>query len=319
MTNTYTRGLHEVAHGVWAWLLPNGEWGMSNAGLVQGDGRSFLVDTLFDLPLTNEMLDAMSDLTSSAPIEGALNTHANGDHCFGNQLLGEDVTIYATRDTDHEIQHGTTPERLRMLVSSDFGPVLSPFLRRCFGAFQFDGITLRSADVTFDEALTVTVGGRDVDLLRLGPAHTAGDAIAYVADAGVVFAGDLLFIGGTPIMWEGSLENWIRACDSMSALDPTVVVPGHGPLTDVDGIAGMRGYLAHVKDRIGDGVKAGRTWRETADRMDLDRYASWPQAERIVVTTYQAYRQAEMDTPQEDGADLFGEMAAWQQRHAGRC
>ncbi|WP_406292987.1 MBL fold metallo-hydrolase [Embleya sp. NBC_00888] len=316
MTNTYTRGLHEIAAGIWAWLLPDGEWGMSNAGLVQGEGQSFLVDTLFDLTLTSEMLDAMADLTASTPIQGVLNTHANGDHCFGNQLLDDTATVYATSETDHEIQHGTTPERLHMLATSDFGPVLSPFLRSCFGAFDFTGITLRNADTVFDDSLTVTVGGRDVELLRLGPAHTAGDAIAHVPDAGVIFAGDLLFIGGTPIMWAGSLTNWLRACDRMTALDPTVVVPGHGPLTDVGGVAEMRGYLAHVKDRIADGVAAGRPWRETADRMDLDRYASWPQAERIVVTTYQAYRQAAVDTPQEDGIDLFGEMAAWQQRHA---
>lgn len=268
-TNTYTRGLHQVAPGVSAWLLPDGEWGMSNAGLVQGEGESFLVDTLFDLLLTTEMLQAMSGTTGNSPIRAALNTHANGDHCFGNQLLADDVTIYATRDTDHEIHHGTTPERLRMLVTSDFGPVTSPFLRSCFGRFHFEGITLRAADVTFEDALTVSVGGRDVELLRLGPAHTAGDAIAFVPDAGVLFTGDLLFIGGTPIMWAGSLENWLRACDRMRALDPTAVVPGHGPLTDLDGIAEMRSYLAHVKDQIAEGFAAGRPWRETADRMDL--------------------------------------------------
>lgn len=315
MAITYTRGLHEVAPGVWAWLLPDGEWGMSNAGLVQGDGHSFLVDTLFDLPLTTEMLDGMARLTTATPIQGALNTHANGDHCFGNQLLGDAVTVYATRDTDHEIQHGTTPERLRMLVTSDFGPVLSPFLRHCFGAFEFEGITLRSADEVFDDVLTVSVGGRDVELLRLGPAHTAGDAIAHVPDAHVVFAGDLLFIGGTPIMWAGSLENWLRACDRMTALDPEVVVPGHGPVTDVGGIAEMRGYLAHVQDRIIAAVRAGLPWREAADRMDLDRYASWPQAERVVVTTYHAYRQAVEETPKAESIELFGEMADWQLRH----
>ncbi|MCR1786732.1 MBL fold metallo-hydrolase [Nocardioides carbamazepini] len=318
MAIDYTRGLHEVGPDVWAWLLPDGEWGMSNAGLVRGVDQSFLVDTLFDLPLTTEMLDALAGLVEAAPIAGALNTHANGDHCFGNQLLGDDVKIHATRDTDHEIHHGTTPERLQMLVSSDFGPVTSEFLRSCFGAFDFEGIALRGADVTFDDELTVDVGGRAVELLRLGPAHTAGDAIAHVPDAKVVFAGDLLFIGGTPIMWAGSLENWMRACDRMAALDPDVVVPGHGPVTDVDGIAEMRRYLAHVTEGIADALAAGRPWREAADRMDLDRFASWPQAERIVVTTYHAYRQAVAGVPAEDGVHLFGEMAAWRQRHAGR-
>ncbi|MDT5044256.1 MAG: hypothetical protein QOG75_109, partial [Mycobacterium sp.] len=51
----YTKGLHEIADGVWAWLAPDGSWGWSNAGLVEGDGRTLLVDTLFDLKLTGEM------------------------------------------------------------------------------------------------------------------------------------------------------------------------------------------------------------------------------------------------------------------------
>ena len=59
----YTRGLHEVGDRVWAWTLPDGGYGWSNAGLVAGDGASLLVDTLFDLALTREMLDAMKPMT----------------------------------------------------------------------------------------------------------------------------------------------------------------------------------------------------------------------------------------------------------------
>src|SRR6201995_2889713 len=76
----YTRGLHEVSDRVWAWMLPDGGYGWSNAGLVAGDGASLLVDTLFDLPLTREMLTAMTPVTDRAPITDALITHSNGDH-----------------------------------------------------------------------------------------------------------------------------------------------------------------------------------------------------------------------------------------------
>ena len=83
----YTKGLHELGDGCYAYLQPDGSWGWSNAGLVVGDGASLLVDTLFDLKLTAEMLDAMQHATRVAPIATAVNTHANGDHCYGNQLL----------------------------------------------------------------------------------------------------------------------------------------------------------------------------------------------------------------------------------------
>ena len=77
------------ARGVYAWLAPDGSWGWSNAGLVADGERSLLVDTLFDLPLTREMLAAMRRAEPRAAAASTLlvNTHANGDHCYGNQLV----------------------------------------------------------------------------------------------------------------------------------------------------------------------------------------------------------------------------------------
>jgi glyoxylase-like metal-dependent hydrolase (beta-lactamase superfamily II) len=96
---------------------------------------------------------------------------------------------------------------------------------------------------------TVEVGGRRIDLLNLGPAHTAADSVVHVPDAGVLFGGDLLFIGCTPIVWAGPIANWVAACDAMIALDAPTVVPGHGPVTDPDGIRAVRGYLVHVAEQ----------------------------------------------------------------------
>src|SRR3954451_23865234 len=79
-------GLHELAPGVFAWLQPNGEWGESNAGLVVGDGAALLVDTLWDPRLTGRMLDAVNARVG-VPIRVTVNTHSDGDHVWGNQLL----------------------------------------------------------------------------------------------------------------------------------------------------------------------------------------------------------------------------------------
>ena len=92
----YTKGLHELGDGCFAYLQPDGGWGWSNAGLVVGDGQSLLVDTLFDLHLTAEMLDAMAPHTAAAPISHVVNTHANGDHCYGNQLVAGAEIIAST-------------------------------------------------------------------------------------------------------------------------------------------------------------------------------------------------------------------------------
>ncbi|MDO9175410.1 MAG: MBL fold metallo-hydrolase, partial [Actinomycetota bacterium] len=99
---SFEKGLHELGQQCFAYLQPDGSWGWSNAGLVVGDGASLLVDTLFDLPLTAEMLASMAPVTAAAPIGTLLNTHANGDHCYGNQLV-EGAEIIASDATAHEM------------------------------------------------------------------------------------------------------------------------------------------------------------------------------------------------------------------------
>ncbi len=307
----YTRGLHEVGDRVWAWTLPDGGYGWSNAGLVSGDGASLLVDTLFDLALTREMLTAMQPITERAPITDALITHSNGDHTHGNQLLDASVRIIAAQGTADEIEHGMAPEMLAMVQTANLGPVATPYTRDRFGHFDFSGIQVRNADQTFDRDLSIDVGGRRIELLNLGPAHTAADSVVHVPDAGVLFGGDLLFIGCTPIVWAGPIANWVAACDAMIALDAPMVVPGHGPITDPDGIRAVRGYLAHVGEQAKAAYDKGLSWAEAADTIDLGEYASWLDAERVVVNIYQRYRELDPDTPQLETMALLVMQAEW--------
>jgi 2-keto-4-pentenoate hydratase/2-oxohepta-3-ene-1,7-dioic acid hydratase in catechol pathway/glyoxylase-like metal-dependent hydrolase (beta-lactamase superfamily II) len=313
----YTRGLHEVADRVWAWTLPDGGYGWSNAGLVAGEGASLLVDTLFDLALTREMLAAMRHITSAAPITDALITHSNGDHTHGNQLLDDSVRIIAARGTAEEIAHGMAPEMLAMAQTANLGPVATPYTRDRFGHFDFSGITVRNADQTFDRELTIGVGGRRIDLLNLGPAHTAADSVVHVPDAGVLFGGDLLFIGCTTIVWAGPIANWVAACDAMIGLDAPTVVPGHGPVTDPDGIRAVRGYLVHVAEQAEAAYRQGLTWAEAADTIDLGEYATWLDAERVVVNVYQRYRELDPQTPQLEVMALLVMQAEWLAKRSG--
>jgi 2-keto-4-pentenoate hydratase/2-oxohepta-3-ene-1,7-dioic acid hydratase in catechol pathway/glyoxylase-like metal-dependent hydrolase (beta-lactamase superfamily II) len=313
----YTRGLHEVAESVWAWTLPDGGYGWSNAGLISGEGESLLVDTLFDCHLTAEMLDAMRPMTDAAPITKALITHSNGDHTHGNQLLDPSVRIIAATGTAEEIAHEMAPEMLAMVQHADLGPTATRYLRERFGPFDFGGIKLRNADITFDDKLDIDVGGRPVALLNLGPAHTAADSVVHVPDAGVLFAGDLLFIGGTPIVWAGPISNWITACDAMIALDAPTVVPGHGPITDPDGIRAVRGYFEHILAEIDAAHGKGLTFAEAADRIDLGEYADWLDSERVVVNVYQRYRELEPQTPALPPLALLAMQADWHVKRGG--
>ena len=287
----YDKGLHELGDACFAYLQPDGSWGWSNAGLVVGDGASLLVDTLFDLHLTRDMLATMTQHTTSAPIATLLNTHANGDHCYGNQLVAG-VEIIASEATAHEMSE--VPPAMLHALNTAPGEVGALF-RHFFGAFDFDGIDVAMPTRTFHGRLDIEVGGRAVELIEVGPAHTRGDTIVYVPDAKTVYTGDILFIGGTPIVWAGPLSNWVAACDLMLGMDVETVVPGHGPLTDKAGVAAVRDYLAFVDEaaagRHAAGLDAWEAAREIAQEIGArEEFRGWGEFGRIAVNVDTAYR-----------------------------
>jgi glyoxylase-like metal-dependent hydrolase (beta-lactamase superfamily II) len=314
MDIAYTKGLHELGDGLYAYLQPDGGWGWSNAGLITGEGTSLLVDTLYDLHLTREMLDAMAPVSERHPIDAAVNTHANPDHCFGNELLPAAAEIYASAATAAEMGD-LSPEMLHGLKSAPgMPPELADFVAHAFGPFDFEGITLRRPSQTFDGQLDLRVGERDVTFLVLGPAHTAGDTIIHVPDAGAVFTGDLLFIGGTPIVW-ASLSNWLAACDRILALKPSMLIPGHGPVTDTSGVGDVRRYLNYVKDEARARFAAGLSPQEAADDIDISAFSDWGDPERLAANVFAAYRELDPELPAPTPPQLFVEMARWRAAH----
>ena len=102
-----SRGLTDLGQGCFAYLQPDGSWGWNNAGLICDGEASLLVDTLFDVRLTAEMLHAMRSAVPAARSLGSVvNTHANGDHCWGNQLVRE-CEIIASRRSAEEMSEIT--------------------------------------------------------------------------------------------------------------------------------------------------------------------------------------------------------------------
>jgi cyclase len=314
MAVAYRKGLHELGAGLFAYLQPDGTWGWSNAGLITADGTSLLVDTLFDLELTREMLAAMRAITDRHPIDAAMNTHGNGDHCFGNELLPAGADIYATVGAGAEMR-AAPPQLLDELKhAGSLGPELSAYVQRIFGPFRFEGIELRPPTETFEGRLELRVGDRAVELIEVGPAHTDGDAIVHVPDAGVVFTGDILFVQGTPIVWAGPVSNWLDACDRILALDARTLVPGHGPVTDATGVLEVKRYLTYVRDEARARFDAGMDAEQAADDVDLSDFAGWGDPERIAVNVETVYRELEPGRPAATRPELFVRMARWASR-----
>jgi glyoxylase-like metal-dependent hydrolase (beta-lactamase superfamily II) len=312
----YTRGLHELGDGLFAYLQPDGGWGWSNAGLITAAGTSLLVDTLFDLRVTREMLDAMAPVTQSHPIEQAMNTHGNGDHWFGNELLPDGIPIVTSAAALEEMRAVPPAAAQLMFHELELGPEWEAFARQTFRRFDFSGIEPRLPTESFTGHAERHVGDREVQLIELGPAHTAGDAIAFVPDARVVFTGDLLFVEGTPVMWAGPASRWIEACDRILELDADTLVPGHGPVTDASGVRDLQRYLRFVADESRMRFEAGMDEQAAADDIEIPQdFSDWGDGERIVVNVSTIYRELDPALPPVPPPELFVRMARWRARH----
>ena len=306
----YTRGLHDLGNSLYAYLQPDGTWGWSNAGLITDGEASLLVDTLFDLRLTREMLETMRRaVPAAAHIDIVVNTHANGDHCWGNELVA-DARIVASKATADEMQHGLQPGQMAMLLQNapHMGEV-GAYSIHAFGKFDFNNITLTPPKETFEGETALYVGDKEVYLIEVGPAHTLGDTLVYVPGERTIFTGDILFIGGHPIMWAGPTRNWLDACDRILAMDVDIIVPGHGPITDKQGVARLKGYFEYVYDEARQRYDAGMPAFEAAQDIPMERYAAWTDGERIVVNVASMYREFRGDTSHPNTIELFGQMA----------
>ncbi len=304
----YKEGLYDLGEEVYAWMVPNGSWGESNAGLIVGSDSSLLVDTLWDHYYTRQMLDAMKECTIEAPITTLVNTHADGDHFWGNHLL-RDVDIIASEASLNDMDHHV-PKQMGLFRT--VGTVLSymptkplrqagHWMRTMTKPYAFNEVIHTKAKRSFSGRMTLDIGGRQVELIEVGPAHRPGDAIVYVPDAKVLFSADILFIGCTPVMWQGPVENWIKALDLILDLDVEKIVPGHGPITNKDGVQQVKDYWEFVSKAARARYDEGKTEAEAAEEIIFsDEFRSkpfikWDSPERMMTNCHTLYRHYRRD------------------------
>lgn len=306
----YERGLVAVGPRTYAFLQPDGGWGWANAGVVTGEDGVVLVDTFFDLANTDELLRSVRE-TTGLPVSTVVNTHHNGDHCWGNQLVPE-ATIVGHRRCREELLTGASPALLAALQDVPEADGAAGYLKRAFAPFDFSDIEITPPTVTFDDRLTLHQGTEEIHLAYHGPCHTLGDIVVWVPSDRVLFAGDLAFIGSTPLVWEGSILNWIATIGRLLDLEPEVIVPGHGPLTDASGLREMEAYLRLVVTEGGKLKDAGLDPLQAAREIDLGPFARWKEPERLALNLKRLWLELDGRPADEriDAMDAFGAMAA---------
>ena len=280
--------LREIARDVYACLQQDKGLGYSNSGFVNRGG-GLVVDTFWDLPHTREMIALYSGVWSR-PAGRVVNTHHNGDHCWGNQLFPGAEIIGHRLCAEYMMKEGPAAIQAVCNAAGADDPAVA-WLAGRLADWDFAGVQLTPPTTLVEDRLELDLDGIGVELLYVGPAHTAGDVIVHLPEQRVVFTGDILFRLCTPIGWEGTTANWGAALDRITALEPELVVPGHGPLCGADAAGEMKAYLEYVLAESRRHFDAGLSPLEAARKIDLGPYAGWTEPERLIFNVGRAYRE----------------------------
>jgi cyclase len=262
----------EVSDGVYAYIQPDGTWYINNTGFLTGRQGVVSIDTCSTERRTRAYLDAVAAVTPR-PVRTLVSTHHHGDHTYGNCLLPAATIVGHTRCRDEVLAAGP-PGNLGIFSDVEWGE-----------------LTLAPPFLTYDTGITLWVDDLRCEVRYVGtPAHTTNDSIVFIPSRSVLFAGDLLFNGGTPFLLMGSISGAIEVLDQVvRPLGAQTIVAGHGPVCGPSLIDDVLGYLRFVQDVARAGIAAGLTPLETARETDLGGYADLLDAERIVGNLHRAY------------------------------
>jgi len=247
----------------------------SNIGVSTGADGTLLVDDEY-AALTPKVHAALSDLRSP-PVKVIINTHWHNDHTGGNEAFARDgALIIAQKNTGRRMRSDQ--------VMSLYGP------QKAYPPVAW-------AAITFDQSLRLHWNGDEIDVIHIGPAHTDGDAIVFFRPQNVILTGDL-FVGYDyrPPYFDdlngGSAHGMIAAADTLLGLinEQTMVVPGHGVVTDRAGLQEYRDRLVAIRNRITDAIARGLSEDEVVAQHPTEGFAKAGRgADRWVRIVYREY------------------------------
>ncbi len=288
--------LREVADGVFAYLQPDGSWWINNTGLLVGRHGAVSVDACATEARTRAYREAIRTVTP-VPVRTLVNTHHHGDHTHGNYQFREATIVAHEKAREAQIESGIWRDP----------PFWTPF--------DLGAVELEPPSLTYRDGVTLWVDDVRCEVQHVGrPAHTSNDSIVWLPEQRVLFAGDLLFAGGTPFLLMGSVAGAVTVLEEVVApLGARTVVPGHGDVAGPGLVDDVLGYLRFVLDVAERGRAAGLSPLAAARETDLGAYAELHDRERIVGNLHRAYAELDGAAPGApiDLAAALGDMVAY--------
>ena len=252
--NSEVTAVRQLAPGIFYWQGNSENHEQTNVGWVVFKNGVLVIDANF--PWGARKILPEIKKTTNKPIRMVFNTHYHADHSYGNSVFVEaGAAVVATEDCAIES------------MSKGPGDVLNQT--------KAPPERLEHPTIRFQERMAIDDGSRRVELIKLGPAHSKGDAVAYIPAEHIVFTGDLT------VNWtscnnlsdvDANYNNWIHALDELAAWNPTIVASGHGVLGDLATIKGQRGYLYEIWTKVQSGRAAGKTPEQIIETVNVSQY-----------------------------------------------
>jgi cyclase len=288
----------KVGSGIYAFISRDARLGLvsGNSVAIVGEDGVVVVDAGQFPSLTKKMIAELRTVTP-LPVRALVITHWHGDHNTG---IGEYVKAFpgisivsteATRDRFLDRRHellfskfwDSNGDTIRKMVETGNGPGGKPlpperleYFKGVYAEAEAAYPTLKDApelapNVTFQDNLKIFLGRREVDVMFLGRANTAGDAVVYVPDAKVLMTGDLV-VAPTPYGMGSFMTEWIETMDKLLAIDAETIVPGHGPVEhDKTYPRQVLELMKSVTAQAQAGAKAGLTLEQTQAKVDVSQ------------------------------------------------
>ena len=238
-----------VADAVYAILTPardipnpeNRGWNSNSAFVVTKTGV-LVVDTGSSAEIGNALKQTIRQVTDK-PVKWIVNSHAHGDHWLGNIAFKEsNPVIYATSTVND-------------LTKSEGATWVENFKRLSEGATGDTPLLLPNKII--DERTELLLDETKIVLFPSGDSHSPGDLITWLPEQRILISGDVVYSDRMPTTSASNLSQWIMMLDELQQLDPVAVIPGHGDVTDVEGLRRLHALLSGIRKEVQKGYEAG--------------------------------------------------------------
>ena len=254
----------------------------ANSLIIVRDADVVVVDAQFTRAATRETIAAIRSLTDK-PVGYVINTHWHDDHVAGNQVYQDsfpsvrfvmqentatDLATVGVANRKNQLEAAPSAvDRFERLLAMNLGidsTRVTPMERDAVESAirivrQYGGESRAFRPITATDTVSrrMTLPGRGserIDLLWFGRGNTQGDLVVHLPSRGIVAAGDLV-VSPVPFAFNSHPGSWVRVLDSLLALKPRIVVPGHGPvIRDLGYVQSVRAWLDRITREVSSAV-----------------------------------------------------------------